>query len=474
MRQERCVDAPGILLLYNCPESGVASTIVEHVSELVRQSSFPVWAVNTEHGVPEFLKRFQFPAIAYHYSLFGSFPFQLDEAFRQFLGTQRNAHRIAFFQDEYYNCRERFRFIREAPVDTIYTLVAPEWQASVYGKHTPGRRLVYTLPSYVGSDYRTLAERFSLSHSSRRIDVGYRGRIVHAFMGRGAYEKVKIADCFQKHADKHNLVTDITIAENKRLYGDRWFRFLGSCKVVLGVEAGTSVFDLDGTARAACEEYVRSHPQATLDEISDAVLQPWEGKIFYRTIAPRHFEAAATLTPQVLFEGAYSGILEADRHYIRLKKDFSNIKDVIKQIRDPRRRTEVANAAHDELIASDKYTYKSFAQSFDAELQTVMDVQRIGVPVQGEAAELARQIARHERSQQRRQKIRAYVDRNMSRAKRLGSRILSLVIRTPWRVTRSTWRMCRNRLLSSLALALRLRYRIRCKISQIVRNRKLR
>ena len=66
-------------------------------------------------------------------------------------------------------------------------------------------------------------------------------------------------------------------------------------------------------------------------------LPRWEDNVYYRTISPRHFEAAAFRICQVLFEGRYSGVLEPMVHYIPLKKDFSNIDEVIRRIsRTPR------------------------------------------------------------------------------------------------------------------------------------------
>ena len=47
-----------------------------------------------------------------------------------------------------------------------------------------------------------------------------------------------------------------------------------------------------------------------------------------RTISPRHFEAAAFRVCQVLFEGRYAGVMEPMRHYIPLRKDFSNFDEV--------------------------------------------------------------------------------------------------------------------------------------------------
>ena len=94
--------------------------------------------------------------------------------------------------------------------------------------------------------------------------------------------------------------------------------------------------------------------------------QEWEDNIYYRTISPRHFEAAAFRVCQILFEGRYSGIMEPMVHYLPLKKDFSNFDDVIRMFKNAALRKEVTDNAYDDLIASELYAYKrSVEESFD-------------------------------------------------------------------------------------------------------------
>ena len=62
---------------------------------------------------------------------------------------------------------------------------------------------------------------------------------------------------------------------------------------MLGVEAGTSVFDLDDTARERTEALLANEPDLSFDEVERRVLHEYEDKIYYRTVSPRHFEAAA-------------------------------------------------------------------------------------------------------------------------------------------------------------------------------------
>ena len=99
--------ANGILLLYDHPLEPNAPTIMEHVDAFARHSSFDVWSVNTGLGFPKTLGELDFSIVLLHYSLFGIVPFKLDEYFERYLDAA-SAYKIAFFQDEYQFCRERF------------------------------------------------------------------------------------------------------------------------------------------------------------------------------------------------------------------------------------------------------------------------------------------------------------------------------------------------------------------------------
>ena len=128
------------------------------------------------------------------------------------------------------------------------------------------------------------------------------------------------------------------------------------------MEAGVSIFDLEDGVRVECRRLISENPIISFGEISKKVLQPWEGNIPYRTISPRHFEAAAFRICQILFEGHYSGVMQPMVHYIPLKKDFSNFEEVIRMFKDQKLRSELTENAYRDLIASGKHSYRRCIQ----------------------------------------------------------------------------------------------------------------
>ena len=110
---------------------------------------------------------------------------------------------------------------------------------------------------------------------------------------------------------------------------------MANCRCVLGVESGrVRVRPRGRGARRVLAALVATAAESAVDDLT--TLPRWEDVVYYRTISPRHFEAAALRVCQVLFEGRYSGVMEPMRHYIPLRKDFSNFDEVRRA--DPRRR----------------------------------------------------------------------------------------------------------------------------------------
>jgi hypothetical protein len=356
----------GILLLYHHPLVRNAPTILEHIDFLCQHSRFDFWKINTELGFPKRLNEVRFQAIVLHYSLFGLKP-NLNRQFLEYLEKSQDTYKVAFFQDEHRFCKIRFDFINHYKLDCVFTLIEPAFFKETYGKYTNVPKLVYCLPGYVTDPMMVASQKYYLADEKRTVDIGYRGRRLEYYMGKGAQEKYEIAIKFNEKANGLGLKLDIEADESRRIYGENWYRFIANCRGVLGVEAGVSIFDVEDVVYERYQRLIASNPRISFEQMSELLgFKEWEDRIYYRTISPRHFEAAAFRVCQILFEGEYSGIMKPMVHYIPLKKDFSNFDEVIRMFKDVTLRKEVIDNAYNDLIASELHTYKRFVQeSFD-------------------------------------------------------------------------------------------------------------
>jgi hypothetical protein len=345
-----------------------AATVREHIHSFQRFSRYPVWEVNTDVGFPPGLADVAPGAVILHYSLFGSGAYRLGDRFLEWLRGLAETLKIAFFQDEFYFCQKRFGFVNEFGVDAVFTHVSPAYIPQVWGRYTPGARAIFNLPGYVDEGLLQAARRFARPDAERDIDVAYRGRALPPHMGAGSQEKRVIGERFKQLAAGTPLRLDIETSEQSRLYGDAWYRFLGRARATLGVESGVSFMDLEDECYSEYLRYRSEGRDPALEELYAGALGRWDGNIPYRTLGPRHFEAAAFRICQVLFEGEYSGALEPMVHYVPLKKDFANFDEVVAVIQDSEQRRRITERAYEDLIASGRYGYAGLIDLVDREL----------------------------------------------------------------------------------------------------------
>jgi len=373
MRRATKRRARGVLLLYDRPtlpwEFKYADNVIENIAAFGRHSRFRVWPYNVEYGFRPGLRKVEFDAVVLHYSVF--IPrenYMLGEQMIDWL-SRSEAYKVAFFQDEHHYCRMRFDFLDAAGVDCVYSMLRQPHADEVYSRVPGVTSVVPHLPSYVGSELVEAAAVYAKPDGEREIDIGYRGRPMPAYMGRGALEKKEIGDRFVEAARDSGLTLDIKTGEHDRLYAEDWHRFTADSRGTLGTESGVSCFDIEDEVRESYERLSANGHEPTIAELEhDGPLVRWDGKIPYRTMTPRNFEAAAFGGCQVLFEGEYSGVMEPMRHYIPLRKDFSNVDEAIELFKQPDVRAELTRNAHEDLIASGRYTYAELIAGFDAKL----------------------------------------------------------------------------------------------------------
>jgi hypothetical protein len=365
--------AAGVLLIYHRPPLlrliGDASNVIENIASFGRHSRFPVRVVNCAVGFPPALAEWSFDAILIHYSVFVSGPgrYYLDDGYLDYVAGADDSYKLATFQDEHHWCGRRFRFIDEFGIDCVYTMLEQPQADEVYLGRTRASKTVPNLPGYVGPEVIEAGERFRKREDERSVDVFYRGRPIPTYMGRGAREKLEIGERFLERGAKTDLALDIKVLETERLYGDDWYRRMADSSGVLGTESGVSCFDLEDEVRTDYERLgAELGREPTIEELErSGPLARWDWKIPYRTISPRHFEAAALEVCQILYPGSYSGAMEPMRHYIPLEKDFSNFDEAVERFRDADLRRELTENARRDLIESGEYSYERLVSGFD-------------------------------------------------------------------------------------------------------------
>lgn len=358
-----------ILVVYYIPkgsESAKRNTLSEHLYSIERYSENECYYINTVYGFPRYIDKIHFNMVLFHYT-FLSLKWGGEKYFKRAVNSIRNLSRIKGYkaiinQDEYLNSEVACWFCKEYDVRSIFTcLPSSEWE-KVYPLQKSGvAHIEKVFTGYVDEGVANDIKGDLKSHSERTIDIGYRARKVPYWLGRQGTLKWLLTEQIEKQ-DTSGLRIDVSNDEGKTFEKREWLQFLSECRVVLGCEGGASVHDPDGSIREKVDAYVALHTKASFEEVERECLSDADGSLDLKALSPRHFEACITKTCQALVEGSYEGILKKDVHFIEIRKDWSNLQDVINKIRDTEYCEKLADNAYRDIVQSKKYSYRSFVE----------------------------------------------------------------------------------------------------------------
>jgi hypothetical protein len=349
------------------------ATIRDHLYAFKKNSNHHVYYLNLAYrdNIPGYFKKMKFDLVIFHTIFFTSRwddqGFQRTKAKAQFI-KDIEAVKIGLPQDEHYRTDYICDLVNEFDMDFIYS-VSPrsEWEKFYGGKLSQSVRIREILTGYL--DDRTLVtiKKLAKKKQPKDIDIGYRAWRADPSLGRHGLLKPRMAEVFQQHEANKTLNFDISTREEDTILADDWYSFLLRCKYTIGVEGGASIIDRDGSLKAQTNVYVRQNPRASFEEIEQECFPGRDGYLNYFAISPRHLEACATRTCQILIEGEYNGILTPNIHYIELKRDFSNLNDVIHILAQDELRDTIVERAYSDIVESKRYTYKSFVSEIIAD-----------------------------------------------------------------------------------------------------------
>lgn len=357
-----------ILVVYYSIDYPLRASIRDHLYSFRDHTDCQVYYINAAiWGIPRYLMRIDFDLIIFH-TIFLSArwtPAYFAKLVKRVENLkQSRAVKAVLPQDEFYGTVYLNEFIKEFDIDYIFS-VAPESEwAKIYSDIDLSRtevKLVLTgyLNPFTLNRIKKMEEK---NQKGRSIDIGYRAWRAEPWSGRHGYIKYTLAEIFKENSPRYGINTDISTELKDTFFGDDWYRFLLSCKYTVGVEGGTSILDSDGSIRNNTLVYLKEHPEAGFEEVEAACFPGLDGSLSLFAVSPRHLEACATKTCQILVEGQYSGVLEKGKHYIELKKDFSNMDEVLRLVQEDEVRKEITERAYLDVVESGEYNYDHFVR----------------------------------------------------------------------------------------------------------------
>jgi hypothetical protein len=351
-----------VLVLYDM-QSMQTLFVQKHLTSISRHSAHRIHFVSATHD-----RRADFPfelfdAIIIHFSVRLPWEGILAEEFANKLSVFKGS-KVLLIQDEYDLPAKTCAAIRRLGVHHVFTTVPPEYRDQFYPSDSvKGVEFRQCYTGYVPDDLPLENELPPIA--DRSTWVGYRGRKLPIWYGTLAQEKHLIGLQMKSLCEARSVPHDIEWDEDKRIYGDAWYRFLMSSRVTLGTESGSNVVDTDGSIRKTAQEAWRESPDLSEDEIYSDHIERYDNRVRMNQISPKIFEAIALKTGLVLFEGDYSGILRPDDHFIPLQKDFSNIDEVLCKVANCSYVQAMVDRAYRDIVATGQYTYARFVSEID-------------------------------------------------------------------------------------------------------------
>lgn len=354
-----------IIFIYNATQT-YTNTVFEHLASFARYSRHRVFFCHHDQSSEFAVELSHFDAIAIHYSVRLPYDQLSPQAAREL--TDFTGLKVLFIQDEYEHTYRAWHWIRNLGIELVFTVVPEAGIGRVYpAQNFPGVRFVSNLTGYVPDWLKEDADL--RPPSQRQLLIGYRGRPLPLRYGMLGLEKVAVGRIAKAYCDAHGIESDIAWNEESRIYGPKWYEFMTSCRAMLGSESGSNVFDWDASLDRRVADYRNQNPDATDDEVYQSVVRGEEVDGIMNQVSPRVFEAIAARTVLVLLEGNYSGVVKAGEHFIPLRKDGSNMAEVVELLQDGSFVDAMVERAFRDVVESGRYSYESFVRLVDAEIE---------------------------------------------------------------------------------------------------------
>lgn len=282
----------------------------------------------------------------------------------------------------------------------LFKRIRPDWIATQMLKEAGcflfddvvGRAVV-SIPHALNPD----VFKVTRSIDQRSIDIGVRTARYLPHLGDN--DRNRLADAFARLGEQGRLTVDIS---DIRLNRDGWVEFLNRCRGTVSTEAAGWFLERDDATVDAIRAYVRSKASGVIIA-NDSPLRklghklPWwlrsmlrrvlrtgpvrheallneqisfdeiygrffsgrpRAPVYSKCISSRHFDAIGTQTCQIMFRGRFNDILQADRHYLALADDLSNLDDVLRRFADLSVRRQIAEDAYTHITSAHTYAHR--------------------------------------------------------------------------------------------------------------------
>ena len=276
----------------------------------------------------------------------------------------RNFFTICIWQDEYHCQKIKSQIIEDFDINLTFVNVSEKDAVIIFNNTKSIFKNVLT--GYV-PDIKY--ERIPIS--ARKTNIFYRSTPLHYIYGDLGQQKTNIGKKIKAYAQNSEIITDIEWEYNKKIFKEEWYIKLLNSKVTLATECGCKVFDFEPRL-TKINAILKTNPNYTYEQAKKDfnIIPMYEAC----QVSPKMFEAAKLGTVLIMFEGEYKNIFKANIHYIELKKDYSNLDEVLEKVKDDVFLQNMADRTYKDIVESGKYSYKKFIEFVDSIIKEQLNI----------------------------------------------------------------------------------------------------
>lgn len=380
--------------------------------------------------LPQFVADFAFDAVVLESTFLGARTSvkRLTRVKETYGEVVRNAaFRVALPQDDYDSSAVLDEWMVEWDVDLLYCVIPDRW-SELYPQYSSRGRIV---PGFTGYLTQGWIDQWNppKPRDSRRWDVTYRTHNHSALQCDLRHLKFSIADRFVGAVGPETgLRMDISSSSADHIAGARWHEFVEDSRFCLATPSGSSFLDPHGDSRRCVARLQAGDPTATIDDARAVCFPAAIPERPFSAISPRHMEAGLALSVQIATPGDYSGLMLADEHYITLREDCTNVKDVLDQMRDEAHCSAIAHSLKESLLSEPRLRRRAIVDEIVTAAEQAVSARNMSRPSQSDADRLLQRYGEFIHDQGRRSTRKLQVRSQLIRlidssAPRLGQRL---------------------------------------------------
>lgn len=277
-----------------------------------------------------------------------------------------NGVKVLFLEHEHEHVNATHDTITSLQIDIVYTRLSEHDIEQIYpAAKLHGTRFEPVLAGYVPE--ASYIDLHSRDLDRREFAICHRGwpRPPHGEDGNQA--RNWLGSRIRILAEAEGIPVNPETNTGKELRGEGWYDVLGNSRGMLHLETGSRDFDEDYSLAVRAPNDV-DVPYA---EFQQSSVTTSERPTRSDQISPTILEAVRLRVALVLLEGSYLGILSPDAHYIPLKRDLSNLREVFDKLDDVELLERITALAHEKLVASGRYSYASLISRVDTHIDQV-------------------------------------------------------------------------------------------------------